>query len=69
MEHDVVSKTRGAVDADQYPVLDGGAETDSQPVGPCARPFVVGPCVRDEAASFPKDVRRPSYKDKRQNIK
>ena len=56
MEHDVVSQTRGAVDAHQDPVFDGGAEAHRQPVGPRARPLVVGPRVRDQTPSFTEDV-------------
>lgn len=56
MEHDVVAQTRGAVDADQDAVLDGGAEAHCQPVRPCARPLVVGPRVRDQTPSFAEDV-------------
>lgn len=57
MEHDVVAQTRSAVDADQDAVLDGGAEAHCQPVRPRARPLVIGPRVRDQPASFAKDVR------------
>lgn len=56
MEHDVVAQTWGAVDADQNPVSDGRAEAHRQPVRPCARPFVVGPRVRDQTPSFTEDV-------------
>lgn len=56
VQHDVVTQTRSAVDAHQDAVFDGRAEADRQPVRPRARPLVAGPRVRDEAASFAKDV-------------
>lgn len=65
MEHDVVSQARGAVDTDQDAVLDGGAEAHRQPVCPCARPLVVGPCVCDQTSSFTEDVCGASCRDTR----
>lgn len=65
MEHDVVTQTRGAVDADEDAVLDGGAEAHCQPVRPCARPLVIGPRVRDQTPSFTEDIRGASCGDTR----
>lgn len=56
VEHDVVAQTRGAVDADQDAVFDGGAEAHCQPVRPCARPLIIGPRVCDQTPSFTKDI-------------
>lgn len=56
MEHDVVTQTWGAVNADEDAVLDGRAKAHRQPVRPCARPLVVGPRVRDQTPSFTEDV-------------
>ena len=56
VQHDVIAQTRGAVDADQDAVFDGGAEAHGEPVRPGAGPLVAGPRVRDQAPSFPKDV-------------
>lgn len=57
VEHDVVTQTRGTVNADQDAVLNRGAEAHRQSIGPRARSFVVGPRVRDQASSFTEDVR------------
>lgn len=56
VQHDVVAQAGGAVDADQDPVFDGGAEAHGQPVRPCAWPLIIGPGVGDQAPSLPKDV-------------
>lgn len=56
VEHDVVAQARGAVNADQDAIFDGGAEAHGQPVCPCAWPLIIGPSVRDQAPSFTKDV-------------
>lgn len=57
VEHDVVAQARGAVDAHEDAVFDGGAEAHGQAVRPRARPLVVGPRVRDQAPAFAEDVR------------
>lgn len=57
VKHYVVAQAWRAVDADQDAVLDGGAKANCQPVCPCAWPLVIGPRVRDQSASFAKDVR------------
>lgn len=56
MEHDVVTQTRGAVDAHEDAVFDGGAEAHCQPVRPCAWPLIIGPRVGDQTPSFAKDI-------------
>lgn len=56
MEHDVVPQAWGTVDAYEDGVLDGGAKAHCQPVCPCARPLVVGPCVGDQPSSFAIDI-------------
>lgn len=56
VQHDVVAQAGGAVDADQDPVFDGGAEAHGQPVRPSAWPLIIGPGVGDQAPSLPKDV-------------
>lgn len=56
VEHDVVTQTRGAVDADEDAVFDGGAKAHSQPVSPRARPLIIGPRVCDQTPSFTKDI-------------
>jgi len=63
MEHDVVSQPGGAVDADQNPILDSGAEAHRQSVGPSAGPLVIGPCVGDKTSALSKDVRRSSCRE------
>lgn len=64
VEHDIVAQARGAVNADQDAVFDGGAEAHGQPVCPCAWPLIIGPSVRDQAPSFAKDVRGARCGDK-----
>lgn len=66
VEHDVVAETWSAVNADQDAVFDGGAETHSQAVRPCARPLVIGPRVCDQAPSFAKDVGGASCGNKKE---
>lgn len=56
VQHDVVAETRGAVNADEDAVFDGGAEAHCQPVRPCARPLIIRPRVCDQTPSFTKDV-------------
>lgn len=56
VEHDVVSQTGGAVDADEDAVLDGRTEAHRQPVRPRAGPLVIRPRVCDQTPSFAKDV-------------
>lgn len=65
VEHDVVTQTWGAIDADEDPVLDGGAKAHGQPVRPCARPLVVGPRVCDQTSSFAEDVGGASCRNTR----
>lgn len=69
VEHDVVTQTRGTVNADQDAVLDRGAEAHRQSIGPRARPFVVGPRVRDQASSFTEDVRSTGCENNRNRNK
>ena len=56
MEHDVVTQTWGAVDADEDPVFDGRAEAHRQSVRPRAWPLIVGPRVCDQTPSFTEDI-------------
>lgn len=56
VEHDVVTQTWGAVDADEDAVFDGGAKAHRQPVRPCAWPLIIGPCVCDQTPSFTKYI-------------
>lgn len=69
VEHDVVTQTRGTVNADQDAVLDRGAEAHRQSIGPRARSFVVGPRVRDQASSFTEDVRSTGCENNRNRNK
>lgn len=62
MEHEVVSQARGAVDADEDAIFDGGAEAHSQPVRTGARALVGRPVKGNETPSFPKDVRCSGWK-------
>lgn len=63
MEHDVVTQTWGAVDADEDAVFDGSAKAHCQPVRPCARSFIIGPRVCDQTPSFTKDVGGASWEN------
>lgn len=65
MQHDVVTQARGAVDADQDAIFDGGAEAHGQAVGARARALVVGPRVRDQTSALPKDVGGASCREER----
>lgn len=64
VEHDVVTQTWGAVDADQDAIFYGRAEAHGQPVRPGAWPLVIGPRVCDQTPSFAKDVGRASCGNK-----
>lgn len=56
VEHDVVTQTWGAVNADEDAIFDGSAEAHCQPVRPGAWPFIIRPCVCNETPSFTEDV-------------
>lgn len=69
MQHQIVPQTRGAVNPDQDAVFQGGAETNGQPVCPGARPLVGWPVEQNEASSFAKDVRGPSWAEEMEKYK
>lgn len=56
VEHDVVTQTWSAVDADEDAVFDGCTKAHCQPVRPCAWPLIIGPRVCDQTPSFTKDI-------------
>lgn len=61
VQHEVVTQTRRAVNPDQDAIFQGGAEANGQPVRPGAWSLVGWPLEGNEASSFAKDVRRPSW--------
>lgn len=65
MEHDVVTQTRGAVDADEDAVFDGSAKAHCQAVRPCAWPFIIWPRVCDQTPSFTENICGASCGDTR----
>lgn len=67
VEHEVVSQARGAVDADQDPILERSAKAHCQPVRTGAWPLVGWPVKGYEASSFPKDICCSSWKSQQEN--
>lgn len=61
MQHQVVTQAMCAVNPDQYTIFQGGTEANGQPISPGAWSLIGWPTECNEASSFAKDVRGPSW--------